>query len=331
MMRTTLGLAIAVIVVAGAAPASADSHAEAVVLFDQGIKHLRAGQLDKACAELQASLDLVKDSGTKGALARCHGRAGRVASAWFLWRELADTAPGAELRADAAAQATRLEPRLPTYTVRLARPAPNILVEINGRAVATNVVIAVPIDPGPVSVTARGRDGDRIVTEIWAHAYTAVEGQTVSIDVPVLVPRAAAPSVTPAAATVEPAPVRDGVAGRRHTRHVIALSLGAGALGAAAGGTWFGLDARSSYAEARRLCGGAIDPCAASQVSASQARVDLARRAATRSTVLFGVAGAAAVAAAVVWMTAPSAEARTIAVVPTVGAGGAGVLVSGGF
>src|SRR6185436_9902315 len=113
--------AVAVAAVLAAAPAQADPHAEAVVLFDQGIKDMKAGRLDKACPELQASLDLVKDSGTKGALARCHGLAGRVASAWLLWRELADTAPTAALRRDAAAQATKLEPRLPKYTIKLAR------------------------------------------------------------------------------------------------------------------------------------------------------------------------------------------------------------------
>jgi len=330
---TRAWFAIAMIVAAAApAPAIADSHAEAVVLFDQGIKHMRAGQLDQACAELQASLDLVKDSGTKGALAQCHGRAGRVASAWFLWRELADTAPSAELRADAAAQATRLEPRLPTYTVRLARSASNVVVEINGRAVTTNVVMVVPIDPGPVSVRAHGRDGDRAVTEVWTHDYTAVEGQTLTIDVPVLAPRSA-PSAGPAGlpASISRAPEGAAVAQRRHTRHVIALSLGGVALGVAAGGTYFGLDARSKYADARRLCGGAIDPCVPSQVSASQAQVDRARSSATRSTVLFGVAGAAAVAATVVWMTAPSAEVAPIAVVPTVGSDTVGLVLSGGF
>src|SRR3954447_2648044 len=124
MMRIT-GLAIAA-AMAGSAPAHADPHSEAVVLFDQGIKDMRAGKLDKACPELQASLDRVKDSGTKGALARCHGLAGRIASAWLLWRELADTAPTTELRADAAAQAARLEPRLAKYTVRIARPMPHL-------------------------------------------------------------------------------------------------------------------------------------------------------------------------------------------------------------
>src|SRR5262247_2174610 len=128
-LATAIAAAVAAAVASAAAPAFADSHAEAVVLFDQGIKDMKAGRLDKACPELQASLDLVKDSGTKGALARCHSLSGRVASAWLLWRELADTAPTRELRADAAAQATRLEARLPRYTIKLASGAPKLTVQ----------------------------------------------------------------------------------------------------------------------------------------------------------------------------------------------------------
>src|ERR1044071_6808085 len=110
-------VAFARAVVGAAAPAAADPQAEAVGLFDQGIKDLKAGRLEKACAALQASLQLVKDSGTKGALARCHGRAGRIATAWLLWPELSDTAPTPDLRSDPAAQAAKLERRLPRYTI----------------------------------------------------------------------------------------------------------------------------------------------------------------------------------------------------------------------
>ena len=140
MTRAAVALVLALAALAsGASPAIADSQAEAVVLFDQGIKDMKAGRLDRACAELQSSLDLVKDSGTKGALARCHGLAGRVASAWLLWRELSDTAPSAALRTDAAAQAAKLEPRLPKYTIKLAGSTPGLVVEINDRSVASNV------------------------------------------------------------------------------------------------------------------------------------------------------------------------------------------------
>jgi hypothetical protein len=299
--------------------ASADPRAEAVVLFDQGIKDMKAGRLDKACPALQASLDLVKDSGTKGALARCHGLAGRLATAWLLWRELADTAPTRELRTDAAAQAAKLEPRLPRYTIRVARPIPGLGVQIDGRGVVTNVPVAVPIDPGKLSVSASGPD-----TEVWTRDYTAVEGQTVTIEIPELAPRVARVKRTQPA---EPAlPARPTGRGRR----ALALVLGGVALGAAGGGTYFGIDARRSYRAAERLCDGAIDQCPPDQVPASQRRVDDARTSATWSTAMFGAAGAVALTAAIVWATAPSREDR-IAVVPTAGDGSLGVALGVAF
>jgi len=314
-----------------ARPAAADPEAEAVALFDQGIKDMKAGHLDKACSELQASLQLVKDSGTRGALARCQGRAGRVASAWLLWRELADTAPTAELRADAAAQAGKLERRLPKYTLRLAGATPGLIVQVNGREVAVDVPVAVPVDPGPVAVTAVGRDGDRATTRSWSHEYTAVEGQTLAIEIPALepLPVVRPPKPRPAA---PPAPVIDPeIAARRHSRHVVALVLGGVALGAAGGGAVFGLQARSRYDDAKRLCGGAIDPCDPAQLAAAHGRVDDARREALYADLAFGAAGAAAIAAVILWATAPSLEAAPVAVLPSVGAGSLGLAVGGAF
>jgi len=326
MTRLALAVALGAAILAVApSPVRADPHAQAVVLFDQGIKDMKAGRLDKACAELQSSLDLVKDSGTKGALARCHGLAGRVATAWLLWRELADTAPTGELRADAAAQATKLEPRLPKYTIKLARATPDLVVEINGKAVATEVSVAVPLDPGKLSVTASRRDGERALGDSWTHDYTAVEGETLAIEVPALALRV----------VDKPAPPRPAVdpelAARRHRRHVIALVIGGVALGAAGGGTYFGFDARSLWDKAKQTCDGAIKQCPQDKVLASQKLVDDATRSATRSTALFIAAGGVAVVAAIVWATAPSLERKAVAVAPTVGPGALGVVLGGAF
>jgi hypothetical protein len=325
MTRVALAVALAAAITAfRAAPAIADPHAEAVVLFDQGIKDMKAGRLDKACTELQSSLDLVKDSGTKGALARCHGLAGRVATAWLLWRELADTAPSAELRADAAAQAKKLEPRLPKYTIKLARPTPDMVVELNGKTVAAGVPVAVPLDPGKFSVSASRRDHDRVLSETWTHDYTAVEGETLGIEVPALALRVVE---KPAA----PRPVQDPeLAGRRHRRHVVALVIGGLALGAAGGGAVFGFQAHSTFDKAKQTCG-MIDHCPEDKLQASQKLVDDARSSATRSTALFIGAGGVAVVAAIVWATAPSFERKTVAVAPTVGSGTVGLALGGAF
>jgi hypothetical protein len=323
---TRAGLVLALVIVASASPAIADSHAEAVVLFDQGIKDMKAGRLDKACSELQSSLDLVKDSGTKGALARCHGLAGRVGSAWLLWRELSDTAPNADLRSDAAAQARKLESRLPKYTIKLARPMADLVVQINGRDVAANVAVEVPIDPGKLAVTAVRRDGDHEVSDPWTHDYTAVEGEIVTIEIPRLALHPVAP------APVDPRPAHDAeLASRRHQRHVIAGMLGVVAIGTGGAGGYFGYTAHTKYDDAKRTCGGMIDHCPPDKLVASKQLVKDAKTAANLSTALAGAAGAVAVVAVIVWVTAPSLERKGVAIVPTATADSFGLAVGGAF
>jgi hypothetical protein len=324
---TRAGLVLALAIVASASPAIADSRAEAVVLFDQGIKDMKAGRLDKACAELQSSLDLVTDSGTKGALARCHGLAGRVASAWLLWRELSDTAPKPDLRSDAAAQASKLEPRLPKYTIKLAKPMANLVVQINGRDVAANVAVEVPIDPGKLAVTAVRRDGDREVSDPWTHDYTAVEGEIVTIEIPRLALRPVAPP------PVDPRPARAAaeLASRRHGRHVIAGVLGVVAVGAGGAGGYFGYTANKKYDDAKRTCDGVIDHCPLDKLVASTKLVNDAKTAANLSTGLFGGAGALAVVSVIVWVTAPSLERKGVAIAPIASGDSFGLAVGGAF
>lgn len=312
----TAAIAIATIA-RGTSPAFADARTEAVVLFDEGIKDMRAGRIEQACSKLAASLSLVKDSGTKGALARCHGLAGRVATAWVMWRELSDTAPTAVLRTDAAAQAQRLEPRLPRYTITIQGPDPKLVVEVNGRRISNSTLVAVPIDPGKVTVAASGRDGDRIVTETWARNYVAALGETLSIDIPPLGPRPGPGGVMPVDPAAQPVgPPDDPHAAGGRAQRVVAVVLGIAAVGAATGGTLYGLSARGKRNDASELCGGAIERCDPAQVAGSQQLVDDARDAATRSTILFAAAGATALAAIIVWATAPSLERTGVSIAP---------------
>jgi hypothetical protein len=162
-------------------PALADAQAEAIALFDQGVKDLKAGDFAKACKELAASFDKVPDSGTKGALALCYTSLGRVATAWQMWRDLADTAPTAVLRKDAQKKADKLAPRVPHYLVKLKAPTPGLVVAVNGGKVDPSVGLPLPIDPGKVSVTA-----DAPGYESWTAELTAVEGGQLDIEVPAL-------------------------------------------------------------------------------------------------------------------------------------------------
>jgi len=307
-------LRVLVIVMLVSRIAAADPQAEATALFDQGIKDMKAGNFEKACKELADSNAKYPDSGTKGSLALCYTSLGKVASAWLLWRELADTAP-AKLRPDAAKKAEKLASRVPHVVIKAAA-TPGLAVTINGAKIDATLGVPVPIDPGKLAVvaTADGHDA-------WSKDYTAAEGQTVTIEVPAL----AAKSVV-----VTPPPVVTTDDHGRHRRHVIALGVGAAGGAALVGGAVFGLKARSDWNSAKSECGGTIESCPADHVAASQKHVDDARSSATISTVMFGVGGAAVAAGVILWITAPKAvEEHRVTIAPQLGGDSIGFVVSG--
>ena len=303
--------------------ASADTiPADAQALFDQGITDMQAGKLDVACKELAASLAKYSDSGTKGALASCYTKAGKIASAWVLWKELADTESDATRRANAAQHATDLGPKLPRYKVALTgTPPAGFTVTINAIPVADPTLpTALPIDPGPLAIVAKAPGFDDFTATLQA-----TDGHTTDIEIPALHAKGAAGPVD------GPRPVipDDPVAGKRHARHLYgAILVGVGAAGLAVG-IVEGLGASSTFDEAKTICGGDINACPQPMVMASQLKVNDARNTATISTIAFGVGGAALVTGAILWFTAPAAESSRIAVVPAIAPGSAGVVLSG--
>lgn len=316
-LRIALAIAILALGIAPPRAARADAKAEAVALFDQGIKELKAGNHAKACELLAASNALVPDSGTRGSLARCYTQLGRIASAWLLWRELADTAPTPALRADAAAQARKLEPRLARYVVKTAAPIDGLALTLDGKPIRASLDVEVPIDPGSyrITATAPGRRSHE-------QPLVAAEGRTTVIEIPALEP-AHAQVLEPAPA---PAPASPG-----RGRKIAAIAIGGLGVASLVAGSVFGAQASSRYDDAIALCGGAIDRCAVDQLPAAQARVDDARSSATLSTAGFLVGGAAVITGVVLFVTAPSGEHRAVAVAPSVSAGHAGLTISGAF
>ena len=311
-------LAVWVVLALGGAIAHADDKVKAIALFDEGKKEMKAGNYAKACKAFEASNRLLPDSGTRGNLARCYTQLGRLASAWTLWRELADTAPTPDLRTDAEAQAKKLEPRLAKYRIKIAAPAAGLVVTLEGKPVDATIDVPVPIDPGtyPVEASAPGRAA-------WKGQLAAVEGKVSVIDVPVL---AAAPVSGPPPPKKQP-PVAHPGRGRRIAGLAIA-GLGVGGL--VAGGI-FGAKARSLNEDAKDLCGGDLDRCDPGRTNEAQVKVDDARSAANLSTIGFVAGGALVATGIILYVTAPKAERRAVSVAPLVGGGAAGLSLSGRY
>lgn len=309
--------ALVVLAAAGGAARADDDKVKAIALFDEGQKEMRAGNFAKACKAFEASNRILPDSGTRGSLARCYTQLGRTASAWTLWRELSDTAPSADLRADAAGQAQKLEARLAKYTVKVAAPADGVVVTLEGKPVDATIDVPVPIDPGtyPVEASAPGRVA-------WKGQLVAAEGKIAVIEVPAL---AAAPAGGPKG------PDKPPVVSRGRGRRIAGLALAGVGIGGLVVGGVFGAKARSTNEDAKELCGGDIDRCDPARTNEAQAKVDDARSAANLSTVGFIAGGALVATGVILFVTAPKAERRAVAVSPLVGGGASGIVLSGRF
>jgi hypothetical protein len=307
---------LVVVLAVGVAHAD-DNKQQAVALFEEGQKEMKAGNYPKACEALKKSLDLFSDSGTKGSLAKCYTQLGKVASAWKLWKDLADTAPK-NLRADASLNASKLEPRLPTYTYHLGPGAPRVAVTIDKVIVEAPLEVPVPIDPGNYMFEANA-DG----FQGWKHPFTAVEGKNEDIVIPALTP---VEKVVDHTSMPKPPPPPPPAKSSKKKIGFVLIGVG-GAL-AITGGV-FGILASGRYNDAKDICGGSVDNCDPSRVSEAQDKVDSARTAGNLSTVSF-IAGAVAIGAGVFFVvTAPKQHRMELAVVPN--ESGAGVVLSGGF
>jgi hypothetical protein len=325
--RLAIVIAVVSVAVALSGPARADDtdqKAKAIALFDEGIKEMKASNFAKACKAFEASNRLLPDSGTRGSLARCYTQLGRIASAWTLWRELSDTAPTPALRSDAAAQAKKLEPRLPKYTVKITAPAVGLTVTVDGQPIDMSLDVQLPIDPGTYAVEAAAPG--RVA---WQGQLTAVEGKTVEVEVPALEATSSG-QVKPVkpGKPGKPVKVAGGTPGRG--RRIFGLVLtGVGVGGLVAGGV-FGARASSLNNQAKDLCGGNIDRCTG-DIMAAKDKVDQARTAANISTAAFIAGGALAATGLILYVTAPKGERRAVSVAPLVDGTTAGLSLSGRY
>ena len=149
---TTLGAALAV---ATAAPtASADDSAAAQALFDQAKKALAAHDYSEACPKLEESYKLQEALGTLLNLADCYERAGKLASAWSKFLEVATKA-----RANGQAQRARIG------RDRAAALAPKL----------SNLVVEVPPTSRVQALEIR-RDGTGVGEAEWGAVIPADAG-----------------------------------------------------------------------------------------------------------------------------------------------------------
>jgi len=358
---------VALAVVAGATSAQAETGDVVVAeaLFRDGRQLLAQKDYAHACPKLAESFRRDPASGTLLALAMCHERDGKVASAWG---EYADVASRSKLegRADRAkaarAKADELEPRVSKLTISISPDygdTAGLEVKRNGVVVQTALLgTALPVDGGTqtVEATAPGKKKWR------AQMALAASGDRQMITVPKLEdegdpPRAVAkPAATPRARAPEPpsvptkedAPAEPTPAPKPDVASDIAASItpdadsgrgltGTQRLGIATGaaglvglgaGAFFTFRAVSKNNDSKSGCYG--DMCLP---GAKQDRLD-ARTAGNLATIGFIAGGALTAAGVVMYIVgrrSSSAQTSSLEAVPLAGPDALGAGLRGSF
>lgn len=159
LLRSAAALAAAACLVTLAPRASAQVGKEGIAegLFQEGKKLFDQGSVSAACQKFKASLDTDKTLGTLIALAACHEKEGKTASAWAGFTEAAALAKKEgkpEQEAFARGRIPALEKQLARMTLTAAK-VDGLEIKIDGVAVPLEGLgSALPVDPGERNVEA---------------------------------------------------------------------------------------------------------------------------------------------------------------------------------
>ena len=312
---------------ASAQPVAGDA-AMAETLFEDAKRLMAAGDYAAACPKLAESNRLDPGTGTLTALALCHEQVGKTATAWA---EFIDVVTQAQQtgRADrekfARQHVAALEPKLARLTVTVADETARlaeVAIRRDGVAVGPPAWgVAAPIDPGDhlLEASAPGY-------KPWSETITiGAAGEARTAAVP---PLEVVPAVVAAPAPVEAPPAPPPP----NTRRTVAFAVGGGAVASLAVGSYFGVQALSKSADAKRLC----SPSSCTNQSAVQINDD-AKTSARLADVFLGVGIAAAGVSAYFFLTSmgspaqPAARAASLTFAPEVSPRAAGASLRGAW
>ena len=304
---------------AAVAPAQAQAggnRAAAEALFSEGRVLMARKRFSEACPKFEASQQLDPGLGTLLNLADCYEHQGKLASAWAEYREALPLAraSGSKVRQDLATErAAALESRLSTMTIRIlggGQDSAALEVRRDGVHVQpAELGSAIPVDPGKHTVEASAPGKQK-----WSSTYQiSADSTKLAVDVPTLASEGGS-EAAPKPAAVAPGERKStslaATAPSGATQRTVAVVVGAAGVIGLGLGTVFGLQARSTWADAKSHCPHYPYGCDTEGVdlhasSNSKAAV---------STIAFIAGGAALAVGAVLWFTAGSAKQASVAV-----------------
>ncbi len=315
-------------------PSLADK-ASARDLFAEGVALRAKGDHKGALAKFNEAYVLWPSPSTGLELGRAHMQLGELIEARERFLETAklppkptETPAAQGARDEAQGLAAALLPRIPSLVFKVsgAPAGANVRIVLDGRELPSSA--SRKVNPGRHAVLAKASGLPDVTLEVHLE-----ESETREVP---LVFGTAAPAPGPPAATepvgsppVSPPPppgagrTTDAPRSGGHTGTIGLITLGGGVLVMGVGGV-IGLSASSKYHDAKDAhCNG--DVCSAE----GKQSTDDARGLAAVGTIVFGVGAVVAVGGALLWLTAPRAEATTASGITHVGFG-AGTLSLGG-
>jgi hypothetical protein len=315
-----LVVSLGVLLAAGGA-ARADDAAQAKTLYDEGKNLFAEGHYTEALGKLEASFKLNQLSGTRGLLAACYEKLGRLASAWNAYVDsaaIADRSGNAQRAEVARAKAAELEPRLARVTIDASAAAgiPGIEIVVDGVVQPDGALgRPFPVDAGQHLIEARAVDH-----RPWKTTIDIEDGEQQQVVVEKL-------AEDPTQRLAAEKRLRDHRA-RVRRRKILAFSIGGGGVVAVGVATTLGLVARSAWNDAKAAGCTSDGTCPTPELARKAAS---AGRKADLATIIGGVGLAAVATGVILYVTRPSDELETTTVTPTVTSETVGIAVGGRF
>jgi serine/threonine-protein kinase len=294
----------------------ADREAAAEALFQEARGLMAQGRVAEACPKFAESNRIDPGIGVLFFLADCYERNGQTASAWTTFRSAGAAAKAAnqpDRERQASERTAALENRLSKIAVVVPESAqvPGLQVRWDDAPLERPLWGSpLPVDPGPhrLFVSAPGRQTHerevRIEPGPSASTIELFELRPLPDSKPIA-PQQPAISPRPAQPVNDARPV-----GRRPlgAQRVAAIGLGGAGLVGVGIGSFFGLKTISTWQDAKSHCRGTGEPLQCDQRGIELR--DSAHSSGTISTIAFSLGGAALAAGAVLWFTAPQADAQ---------------------
>jgi len=331
MRVPTVATLVLLCVAVGGGPVWADDKVAAEEAFLAGKELTEQGKLAEACDAFARSQRLDPQFGTQYNLALCYESLGRTATAWGLFRELAQRDTMAKRRKDAEKRASKLKQRLARVSITIeGPPIQGLLVRLDGDDVTATIGVATAVDPGEYNVEASAAGYAPFRTRV----SVGDAGGTIAVTIPELQrpergrrPAEPTPVATPPKPlATAPAPVTRGDERRR-----LGLILGGSGLAVTAGGAVLGVIARGTWSDAEKVCGADRVCDSADDLAHSRELADQAGVIGNASTAVIATGAAVLVTGVVLWLTAPSdaRERQALQIAPVIDGDAAYVTIGG--